>query len=74
MSEIRLNLYRIASGPAHLTFPLILSSKAECRLSMDVHFSEWINIYIQTLHAEVLFEKSRPEELFNFTIRAIVLN
>ena len=39
MAEIKLNLYRIASGPAHLTFPLKFSSKSEGRLSMDVHFS-----------------------------------
>lgn len=27
ISELKINLYKIAAGPAHLTFPMILSNK-----------------------------------------------
>ena len=72
MSEIRLNLFRIASGPAHLTFPMALTSKVEPRLSMDVHFSELVNVLVDVVSAEVDLDKHRPEEDFNFTFRTIV--
>ena len=46
VSELRLNLYKIATGPAHITFPLELTNKMESRLSMDVFVREWVNIFV----------------------------
>lgn len=59
VSEIKFNLYMVATGPYHHDFPIRYANKSEGRLSVDIRMAELVELELKSGESAVWLNDDR---------------